>query len=323
MRPSGKLHLGHLAGALQNWVRLQDEYQCFYFVADWHALTTEYSDPSHIEGDTREMVTDWLAAGIDPKDSIIFIQSHVKEHAELHLLFSMFVPIPWLERCPSFKELQSELVHKDLNTYGFLGYPVLQAADILIYKAHKVPVGEDQLPHLELTRDIARRFNHLYGDHLVVPEPIITANPRLPGIDGRKMSKSFRNAVYLSDSPSSVEEKIQQMVTDPARAYRRDPGNPEVCILFNLHRFFTPGEIQDRLRRECTTAEIGCVDCKRELLRHLIPALEPIWEKREQLSKEKDLVEQITREGDEKARGFAERTMEEIREALKLRERKR
>ena len=318
MRPSGKLHLGHLAGALENWANLQREYKCFYFVADWHALTTEYSDPSNIEDDTREMVIDWLAVGLDPESSTLFIQSHIKEHAELHLLFSMCTPLPWLERCPSYKELQNELAHKDLNTYGFLGYPVLQAADILIYKAHKVPVGEDQLPHLELTRDIARRFNHIYGDHLVIPEPLITESPRLPGIDGRKMSKSFGNAIYLSDAPSVVEEKIKQMVTDPARAYRKDPGNPDVCILFNLHRIYAPQDTQEQIRKECTKAVIGCVDCKKKLLANLIPALEPIWKKREQLSRDKKLVAEITRAGDEQARTTARQTMEEIREAVKL-----
>jgi len=318
MRPSGKLHLGHLAGALKNWVDLQKEYQCFYFVADWHALTTEYADPSNIYNDAREMVVDWLACGIDPEQSVIFIQSHVREHAELHLLLSMFTPIPWLERCPSYKDLQKELDQKDLHTYGFLGYPVLQAADILIYRAHKVPVGEDQLPHLELTRDIARRFNNFYGERLVVPEPMITAYPRVPGIDGRKMSKSFGNSIYLSDPEPVVREKIQRMVTDPARAYRKDPGNPDVCILYNLHKIYTPEEIRKRIQPECRSAAIGCTDCKKELLRFLIPAMEPIWKKREEILKDPDIFLKITRAGDQVALASAQETMKIVREAMKI-----
>jgi tryptophanyl-tRNA synthetase len=318
MRPSGKLHLGHLAGALRNWVDLQKEYQCFYFVADWHALTTEYADPSNIYNDAREMVVDWLACGIDPEQSVIFIQSHVREHAELHLLLSMSTPIPWLERCPSYKELQKELEQKDLHTYGFLGYPVLQAADILIYRAHKVPVGEDQLPHLELTRDIARRFNNFYGEHLVVPEPMITAYPRVPGIDGRKMSKSYGNSIYLSDPEPVVREKIQRMVTDPARAYRKDPGNPDVCILYHLHKIYTPEEIRKRIQPECRSAAIGCTDCKKELLRYLIPAMEPIWKKREEILKDPDIFLKITRAGDQVALASAQETMKIVREAMKI-----
>jgi tryptophanyl-tRNA synthetase len=318
MRPSGKLHLGHLAGALKNWVDLQKEYQCFYFVADWHALTTEYADPANIYNDAREMVVDWLSCGIDPEQSVIFVQSHIREHAELHLLLSMFTPIPWLERCPSYKELQKELDQKDLHTYGFLGYPVLQAADILIYRAHKVPVGEDQLPHLELTRDIARRFNYFYGERLVVPEPMITAYPRVPGIDGRKMSKSYGNSIYLSDPEPVVREKIQRMVTDPARAYRKDPGNPDVCILYNLHKIYTPEEIRNRIQPECRSAAIGCTDCKQELLRFLIPAMEPIWKKREEILKDPDVFLKITRTGDQKALASAEETMKIVRKAMKI-----
>jgi len=318
MQPSGLLHLGNLMGALDNWRKLQDQYECFYFIADWHALTTNYADTSKIRTYVREMVIDWLAAGLDPEKSVLFQQSLVPEHAVLHVLLSMSTPLPWLERVPTYKEKMEQVQDKDLHTYGFLGYPVLQAADILIYKAHFVPVGIDQLPHLELTREICRRFNQFYGGVFPEPQPLMTEYPKLPGTDGRKMSKSYNNCLYLADSPEEITKKVMQMVTDPARVRRQDPGNPDICPLFALDRIFAPKEWCGYVDIECRRAGIGCVDDKKELLKHLLAYLKPMQERRKELSARPEKVIEIIREGSRRARIVAARTLTEVNEAMKL-----
>lgn len=322
MRPTGRLHLGHYHGVLKNWVRLQHDYDCYFFVADWHALTTEYKSPQNIRPDTRDMVIDWLAVGLDPAKAVLFRQSDVKTHAELFVLFSMITPVPWLERVPSYKEIQENLTDKELNTFGFLGYPVLQSADIAIYRAHVVPVGEDQLPHLELTREIVRRFNHFYGAQapkgaplLPEPEAMLTETPRLPGLDGRKMSKSYGNAIMLSDSPDEIRKKVMAYVTDPARKKRQDPGDPDVCVLYNLHKIYSPDEVKARVQVECRSAAIGCVDCKKLALAHVLEHHEPMYETRRKVEAETD-VEGVLAAGAEKARAVAEKTMEDVRQAV-------
>ncbi len=318
MQPSGLLHLGNLMGALDNWRKLQDQYECFYFIADWHALTTNYADTSKIRTYVKEMVIDWLAAGLDPEKSVLFQQSLVPEHAVLHVLLSMSTPLPWLERVPTYKEKMEQVQDKDLHTYGFLGYPVLQAADILIYKAHFVPVGIDQLPHLELTREICRRFNQFYGEVFPEPQPLMTEYPKLPGTDGRKMSKSYNNCLYLADSPEEITKKVMQMVTDPARVRRQDPGNPDICPLFALDRIFAPKEWCGYVDVECRRAGIGCVDDKKELLKHLLAYLKPMQERRKELSARPEKVIEIIREGSRRARIVAARTLTEVNEAMKL-----
>lgn len=322
MRPTGKLHLGNLVGALENWVKLQDQYESYHFVADWHMLTTEYANVEGLQENILEMVTDWLAAGLDPAKAVFFVQSRLPEHAELHLMFSMFTPLGWLERVPSYKEQQENLRDRDLQTYGFLGYPVLQAADILIYKADAVPVGEDQAPHVELTREIARRFNHLYGHSCshILPEPqaLLTRSPRLPGTDGRKMSKSYGNAIYISDSPEVVSKKVAGMMTDPARKRRTDPGNPDVCPVFDFHKIFSPSDVVERVNRECRTAEIGCVECKKLMAEHLNTSLDPIRERRKPLEGNPQQVWDILEQGTAKARAVAQGTMSEVRSAMNL-----
>ncbi len=318
MQPSGLLHLGNLMGALDNWRKLQDEYECYYFIADWHALTSNYADTSKLRTYVREMVIDWLAAGLDPEKSVIFQQSLVPDHAVLHLLLSMSTPLPWLERVPTYKEKIEQVADKDLHTYGFLGYPVLQAADILIYKANFVPVGIDQLPHLELTREICRRFNGFYGEVFPEPQPLMTEYPKLPGTDGRKMSKSYNNTINLSDTPEDITKKIMQMVTDPARIKRQDPGNPDVCPLFTLDRIFAPKEWCDHVNVECRRAGIGCVDDKRELLKHLLAFLKPVQERRKELAAHPEKVNEILQEGSRKARAVAAQTMSIVKEAMKL-----
>ena len=318
MQPSGLLHLGNLMGALDNWRKLQDQYECFYFIADWHALTTNYANTSKIRMYVREMVIDWLAAGLDPEKSVLFQQSLVPEHAVLHVLLSMSTPLPWLERVPTYKEKMEQIQDKDLHTYGFLGYPVLQAADILIYKAHFVPVGIDQLPHLELTREICRRFNQFYGGVFPEPQPLMTEYPKLPGTDGRKMSKSYNNCLYLADSPEEIIKKVMQMVTDPARVRRQDPGNPDVCPLFALDRIFAPKEWCGYVDIECRRAGIGCVDDKKELLKHLLAYLKPMQERRKELSARPEKVIEMIREGSSRARIMAAQTLAEINEAMKL-----
>src|ERR1700680_1266304 len=266
MRSTGKLHLGNFVGALDNWVRMQDEYDCFFFVADWHALTTDYADTSRIKENSLEVLLDWLAAGLDPERCTMFIQSHVPQHAELHLLFSMITPLGWLERVPTYKEQRENIAEKDLSTYGFLGYPVLQAADILIYKGDFVPVGEDQVPHVELTREIARRFNMFYKLHgaevLPEPQPLLTRTPKLPGSDGRKMSKSYGNTIMLTDPEPVVRQKLKTMVTDPARVRRTDPGNPDLCPVGDLHKIFSSRETLAKVDAGCRSAGIGCIECK-------------------------------------------------------------
>ncbi|HUI46297.1 MAG TPA: tryptophan--tRNA ligase [Nitrospirota bacterium] len=318
MQPSGLLHLGNLMGALENWRKLQDRYECYYFIADWHALTTNYADTSRIRAYVKEMVIDWIAAGLDPEKAVLFQQSHVPEHAVLHVLLSMSTPLPWLERVPTYKEKIDQLQDKDMNTYGFLGYPVLQAADILIYKAHFVPVGIDQLPHLELTREIGRRFDQLYGEVFPEPQPLMTEYPKVPGTDGRKMSKSYNNCLYLSDSPDEITKKVMQMVTDPARIRRQDPGNPDVCPLFTLDRIFAPKEWCDYVNVECRRAGIGCVDDKKELLKHLLAYLKPLQERRKELATKPGQVSEIIQEGSRRARIIAAQTLAEVTEAMKL-----
>jgi tryptophanyl-tRNA synthetase len=318
MQPSGLLHLGNLMGALDNWRKLQDRYECYYFIADWHALTTNYADTSQIRTYVREMVIDWLSAGLDPEKAVLFRQSFVPEHAVLHVLLSMSTPLPWLERVPTYKEKIEQIQDKDMNTYGFLGYPVLQAADILVYKAHFVPVGVDQLPHLELTREICRRFDQFYGEVFPEPQPLMTEYPKLPGTDGRKMSKSYNNTLNLSDSPEDITKKVMQMVTDPARVRRQDPGNPDVCPLFTLDRIFAPKTWCDHVNVECRRAGIGCVDDKRELLKHLLAYLKPIQDKRKELAARPEVVSEIIAEGSRRARAVAQKTLSEVTEAMKL-----
>ncbi|MGH9357716.1 MAG: tryptophan--tRNA ligase [Terriglobia bacterium] len=318
MRPTGRLHLGNLVGALDNWVKLQDRYESYYFVADWHMLTTEYAEVGELQSNIQEMVTDWLAAGLDPSKSTLFVQSRLPEHAELHLLFSMFTPLGWLERVPTYKEQIENLKGHDLHTYGFLGYPLLQAADILIYKADAVPVGEDQVPHVELTREIGRRFNHLYRPVFPEPEALLTRSPRLPGTDGRKMSKSYNNAIFLSDTSETVSKKVAGMVTDPARKRRSDPGNPDVCPVFDFHKIFSPSDVIERVNRECRTAEIGCVECKKLMAGYLNQFLAPIQEKRREIERNPRVVWDVLDQGTRKARQVACATMAEVRSAMNL-----
>jgi tryptophanyl-tRNA synthetase len=319
MRSTGKIHLGNYFGALKNWVDLQDRFCCYYFAADWHALTSDYADPSQIARNTIEMVIDWIAAGLDPERSTIFIQSMVPDHAELHLLLSMLTPLGWLERVPTYKEQIQQIENKDLSTYGFLGYPVLQTVDIAIYRAHFVPVGEDQASHLEISREIVRRFNYLYKTE-VFPEPqaLYTPTPKVPGIDGRKMSKSYNNAINLSDSPEVILQKCKQMFTDPQRLKRSDPGRPEVCNLYDFHKLVSPPEIQERVAHECRAAQIGCVDDKKLLAQILTDYLEPIRRRREELLRDRDTVYDILVEGSRKARERTAETMDAVRSAMGL-----
>jgi len=316
MRPTGKLHLGNLHGALTNWKRLQEEYECFFFVADWHALTSEYQETNFIKEFIWEMLIDWLSVGLDPNKSTLFIQSKLPEHAELHLIFSMITPIPWLERNPTYKEQIKELVEKDLNTYGFLGYPVLQAADILIYKANFVPVGVDQLPHVEITREIARRFNYLYKEVFPIPEPILTEMPKILGIDGRKMSKSYHNAIYLSDPPKVIREKTLQMFTDKTRLRKTDPGHPDICNVFSFHKLYTSPEKVSQIEEDCKKARIGCVECKKLLAENLINGLAPLQEKRQYYQGHLEELKNIIDAGIKKARSVATTTLEEAKEAI-------
>jgi len=316
MRPTGKLHLGNLHGALTNWKRLQEEYECFFFVADWHALTSEYQETNFIKEFIWEMLIDWLSVGLDPNKSTLFIQSKLPEHAELHLIFSMITPIPWLERNPTYKEQIKELVEKELNTYGFLGYPVLQAADILIYKANFVPVGVDQLPHVEITREIARRFNYLYKEVFPIPEPILTEMPKILGIDGRKMSKSYHNAIYLSDPPKVIREKTLQMFTDKTRLRKTDPGHPDICNVFSFHKLYTSPEKVSQIEEDCKKARIGCVECKKLLAENLIKGLAPIQEKRSYYQEHLEELKDIIDAGIKKARSVATTTLEEAKEAI-------
>lgn len=320
LRPTGRIHLGHLVGAsLRNWVKLQDEYDCFYSIVDWHALTTEYADTSEIMQSIFDSAVDWFAVGLDPERSTIFVQSHVVEHAELHLLLSMVVPVPWLERVPSYKEQQRELPDKDLSTYGFLGYPVLQAADIVIYKAHYVPVGEDQVPHVELAREIVRRFNNFYKNIFPEPQVLLTKTPRLLGLDGRKMSKSYGNIINVSDEPDVIREKVDSMFTDPHRARRQDAGNPHICNVFSYHKIISSPERVKEIEKECQRAGIGCTDCKKFLSDALIEELTSIREKGKELITKPQQIWELLNEGAKKAKRIASQTMKEVREAMKIR----
>ena len=318
MRPTGPLHLGNYHGALANWVRLQEQYDCFFFVADWHALTSDYEKPDFIRGYTTEILLDWLSAGLTPEKSTLFIQSRVKEHAELFLILSMITPVPWLERNPTYKDQIDQLNNKDLSTFGFLGYPVLQAADIIMYKPYGVPVGVDQAPHVEITREIARRFNYLYGPVFPEPEVILTETPKLLGTDRRKMSKSYGNAIFLSDPPETVAAKVGAMITDPQRMRKSDPGNPDVCNVYDFHKLYSPPEVTAEVNRRCRTADIGCVECKKRMAGHLNAFLDPIRERRRFYLERPGLVEEIITAGSDKARQTARRTLEEVRAAVKL-----
>lgn len=329
MRPSGKLHLGHLHGVLENWLELQKKYESFFFVADWHALTTEYANPREIKKNIPDMVIDWLSVGIDPAQSTIFCQSAVKEHAELYVLLSMYTPLGWLERNPTYKEQLEELSSKDVRTLGFLGYPVLQTADIIVYKANKVPVGKDQAPHIELSREITRRFNHLVcpkkdggdKDRGIFPEPetLLTKSSKVLGTDGRKMSKSYGNSIYISDSPEEVDRKISTMVTDPARQRKTDPGNPDICPVYEtFHDLYSEDDTKAWVREGCTKATIGCIECKKSVIPKVLEKLEPIQKKRADLEKDSGYVSDILDMGASRAREIAGETLCEVREALGL-----
>jgi len=333
MRPTGKLHLGNYMGALHNWVRLQDQYECYFFIADLHALTTDYADPSGIAPNTREVALDFLAAGLDPQKCTVFVQSHVKPHYELPLLLGMITPLGWLERVPSYKEMQENLASKDLTNYGFLGYPVLMASDILLYQADFVPVGQDQQAHVELTREIARRFNQFYrkqpaasgqqpAGEEILPEPqvLLTPSPKLPGTDGRKMSKSYGNTILLSDPEPEIRAKLKPMVTDPARVRRKDPGNPDKCPVGDLHKIFSSQETLAKVYDGCTTAAIGCIECKTWVADAIVVHLAPIQERRAHFEQKAALVTEILAAGDERARARAEQTMQEVRAAMGLAE---
>jgi tryptophanyl-tRNA synthetase len=338
MRSTGKLHLGNYVGALQNWVRMQEEYECFFMVADWHALTTDYADTSRIKENSLEVALDWLAAGLDPEKSVIFIQSHVPAHAELHLLFSMITPLGWLERVPTYKEQRDNIKDKDLGTYGFLGYPVLQAADILVYKGDVVPVGEDQVAHVELTREIARRFNGFYPlsirvteqilpsetrviretERVVFPEPqaLLTPAAKLPGTDGRKMSKSYGNTIMLTDPEPVVRQKLKTMVTDPARVRRSDPGNPDVCPVGDLHKIFSSKETMAKVNEGCRSAGIGCIECKSWAADALVHLLSPMQERRKKFEENPRLAWDILEAGTKRASHVAGETMKDVRAAM-------
>jgi len=318
LRPTGPCHLGHLAGALRNWIKLQDDYQCYYSIVSWHAFSSEYLNSKVIQDYTFEVALDWLSIGLDPERSVIFVQSDVKEHAELHLLLSMIIPLPWLERVPTFKEMKRELKDKDINTYGFLGYPVLMTADIILYKGDVVPVGEDQAYHLELAREITRRFNRLYGEIFPEPQILLTEVPKLAGTDGRKMSKSFGNSIYLKDPPEVMRKKIQPMMTDVRRKRRTDPGEPEDCPAFTLHKAFLPEEQREELAGGCRSAGIGCLECKNVVIDRLSELLVPFWEKRKTFEANPDRVWSILEEGRKKAQATAQKTMEEVRKAIGL-----
>lgn len=318
MRPTGKLHLGNYEGALKNWVRLQDSYKCWFFVADWHALTSDYADTSKIRDNTIDMVTDWLAAGLDPNKCTIFLQSLVPQHAELHLCFSAVTPLGWLERVPTYKEQRDNITDKDLGNYAFLGYPVLQAADICMYKANFVPVGKDQVAHIELTREIIRRFNNFYGDVFHEPEALLTEIPVLTGMDGRKMSKSYNNTIELSDSPDVIREKVRRMITDRTRVKRTDPGHPDKCDVCTIHRLFVPVAVADDFDEKCRNASIGCVDRKKALADTLIEYLSPITEKVEYYKSHRDEVRDIIIEGSKRAEEEAARVMAIVKDAMKI-----
>lgn len=317
MRPTGRLHLGHLS-VLENWRQLQEKYNCYFMVANWHALTTAFDNPGSTVENTREMVLDWLMAGLDPLQSTIFLQSRVQEHAELHLVFSLITPLSWLERCPTYKDQVQQFREqgKDITTYGFLGYPSLMAADILLYKADVVPVGEDQLPHLEFCREVARRFNHLYKrDVFPEPKPYLSEVAMVPGLDGRKMSKSYGNEIPLASNPEEITGKVRMMVTDPERIHATDPGHPDICTAYAFHRLFSKPVVND-LEESCKKGEVGCVPCKKRLAAAMIEFLTPYWERRRELERDPDYVWDVLNEGGKQARLKACQTMEEVRAAM-------
>jgi tryptophanyl-tRNA synthetase len=316
MRPTGKLHLGNYVGALQNWVGMQDEYECYFCVVDWHALTTDYADTSKVKENSLEVVFDWLAAGLDPERSVIFMQSHVPAHAELHLLLSMITPLGWLERVPTYKEQRDNIQDKDLGTYGFLGYPLLMAADILVYKGNAVPVGEDQVAHVEITREIARRFNGFYRDVFPEPQALLTPARKLPGTDGRKMSKSYGNTIQLADPEPVVRQKLKTMVTDPARVRRTDPGNPDVCPVGDLHKIFSSAETMAKVNEGCRSASIGCIECKGWAADALVQLLNPMQERRRKFEENPRLAWDILEAGSERARKTTGETMKDVRAAM-------
>lgn len=319
MRPTGKLHYGHMAGALINWVKLQNEYDCYFGIVDWHALMSDYADSSKVAANCREILLDWLAVGVDPNKAAIFIQSHVKQHAELHLALSMITPLGWLERCPTYKDQILNLQNKDLSTYAFLGYPVLMAADIMLYKSFAVPVGEDQGPHLELTREIVRRFNNFYGDLFPEPETLLTPSAKMPGLDGRKMSKSYGNALEVADDMETVWNKLRTMTTDPARYRRTDPGTPEKCPVWDIHKFFNKDEAElAEIHAGCTSAGIGCVDCKKKLMVHVEAMMGPIHDRRKRYEGDDKALREILESGAARARKIAEQTMDEVYAAIGL-----
>ena len=318
MQPSGRLHLGNWLGALKIWVELQEKYEPYFFIADWHALSTNYMDTGHIREYVREMVIDWLAVGVDPNKSTFFVQSSVPEHAVLYLLLSMITPVPWLERNPTYKEKQEELSDRDLTTHGFMGYPVLQAADILIYKAHVVPVGLDQLPHLELTREIARRFNHLYREIFPEPQPVMTETSKILGFDRRKMSKSYKNAIYLADSKTEVDETVMKMITDERKVKKGDPGRPDICNVFSYHVLFSTQAEVAQINQDCQSGALGCVDCKRWMSKNLNGHLDPIRERRAQLKGHPSKIDDILASGMNTARKVAQLTLSEVQEAMGL-----
>ena len=320
MRPTGPLHLGNLHGALNNWIDMQETYDCFFFIADWHALTSDYENTAKISDFTRALVLDWLSAGLSPQKSTFFVQSRVKEHAELFLLLSMITPVPWLERNPTYKDQIVQMSNKDLSTFGFLGYPVLQAADIIIYRAFGVPVGVDQVPHVEITREIARRFNFLYGNVFPEPEALLPKTPKILGMDRRKMSKSYNNAIFLSDKAETVARKVSTMITDPQRIRRNDPGDPDVCNVFEFHKLYTDPYKVAAIDPDCRSAKIGCVECKKIMARNLNAALDPIRERRHYYEERPGEVEDIITDGSDRAREEARKTMDQglVRAAMKL-----
>ncbi|HSW36154.1 MAG TPA: tryptophan--tRNA ligase [Candidatus Limnocylindrales bacterium] len=317
MRPTGRLHLGNYFGALHNWVQHQHDYRCHFFIADWHALTTDYENSASIDEHCREMLIDWLSAGLDPEKAVMFKQSAVLEHAELFLLLAMITPIAWLERCPTFKEQIKELEGRNINTFGFLGYPLLQAADILAYRADAVPVGEDQAPHLEFTREVVRRFNHLYKPIFPEPQTLLGCHTLVPGIDGRKMSKSYDNYIHMAASPEEIREKSRRMLTDPQRARRSDPGRPEVCTVFHFQKIFNAARVPE-IEAGCCSAGIGCVDCKAMLAEKLVEAIAPIYEKRKELENKPQYLREVLEDGNKRAKKAAMVTLETVRDVMCL-----
>ena len=317
LRPTGRVHLGNYFGAVKNWIELQESYPCYYFIADWHALTANYADPSDVRQWTFDAVADFIAAGMDPKRTVIFVQSEVKEHAELHLLLSMITPLPWLERVPTVKDAQAK-DEETLDTYGFLGYPLLQTADIIIYRASYVPIGVDQAAHLEISREIVRRFNNFYGDVFPEPQPLFTATPKVPGLDGQKMSKSYGNTIPLTASADEIRALVMTMFTDPNRVRRNDPGNPDICNLFHFHKLFSDDATIARVDHECRTAQIGCVDDKKLLAEIMIEKLRPIRARREEIDRDPSIVWDALRDGNARARDRARETMDLVRKAMKI-----